>query len=273
MSTTKSGWLEKYCGTIFKSWKRRYCVLYNDGEFAIYEGPNQATADTRINMQRNCKEILIGFACGAINLPKGQSSVDSLFCIKTKQGKEYYFVAGSDRECNEWIGVLEHGRNSQETNFLVMTNGKDSAPPPYAPMQPQQPPPYQQQQQYGYQPGYPQPAPGYPQPAPGYPQPAPGYYQPAPGQPGLMYPQQRPYGQTVYVQGPPPQQQQSSNNSTRNMMLGAAGGGLAGFALGSMMTGGFGHGFGHHGSFDHDFDHDFGGDCGDFGGDFGGCDF
>ena len=86
-------------GTIFKSWKKRYAVLYKDGEMAIYETPNQATADTRIHLKADCKKINIGFACGAMNLPKGQSNVDSLFCIVTRSGKEYFFAAASDREC------------------------------------------------------------------------------------------------------------------------------------------------------------------------------
>ncbi len=74
-------------------------MLYTDGEFAVYDEPNHATANVRIPMPGNCKEIGVAFACGAINLPKGQSTVDALFCIKTKNGKEYYFAAASDREC------------------------------------------------------------------------------------------------------------------------------------------------------------------------------
>lgn len=92
-------------GTIFKSWKRRFIVLYNDGELAIYDNPNQATADSRIHLASDCRKVDVGFACGSINLPKGQSSVDALFRIETKSGKEYFFAASSDRECRFAVAV------------------------------------------------------------------------------------------------------------------------------------------------------------------------
>ena len=95
-------------GAIFKSWKKRYVVLYRDGELAVYDSPNEATADTRIHLKAECKKINIGFACGSINLPKGQSNVDSLFCIQARGGKEHFFAAGSDRECRLGIIIISH---------------------------------------------------------------------------------------------------------------------------------------------------------------------
>ena len=100
-------WCDILAGTIFKSWKKRYVVLYKDGELSVYDNPNQASADSRIHLKADCKRINVGFACGSMNLPKGQSNVDSLFCVETKGGKEYYFAAASDRECKfvifDWL--------------------------------------------------------------------------------------------------------------------------------------------------------------------------
>ena len=94
MGTIKSGTLEKQGGFMWKGWKRKHCVLYRDGEFAIYENATDANAEFRINVPTDMKQLKNGFDCGPIDIPKNRR-YDSIFreihkrmhtlsmCIKT----------------------------------------------------------------------------------------------------------------------------------------------------------------------------------------------
>lgn len=214
MGTLKSGWLEKQGGGIFwKDWKRRHCVLYRDGELSIYEKTTNATAELRINMRLDCKRIDVGFDCGGtINLPKGRGDVEALFAIVGKH-KTHIFLAPSESECRQWVGILENTRTSAAppSKKVPMAPAQENIPPPaYAPMEYSQPlgagstaPPPPGVVPHG-QPAY-QPAP----PAPGY-YPQQGYGQPSYGQPMYGQPMygQPMYGQPVYVSQAPQQQPQ-----------------------------------------------------------------
>ena len=103
----------QYCGTVGKSWKRRYCVLYEDGYLAIHEGENHPETEKKILLQRCCKKISTGIEChkwDSMILPKGVEGLDSMFSIKVKTftfKKDYIFLADNDHECEHWVRMIE----------------------------------------------------------------------------------------------------------------------------------------------------------------------
>lgn len=262
MGTIKSGQLEKQGGFLWKGWKPKHCVLYHDGEFAIYEHAAHSNAEFRIDMKRDViKKIEIGFECGSINLPSGRSDTEALFGIKT-HNKTYHLLAEDFRDCREWVGLLENARTSIQGAKVPLA---PAAPPPYAPpVEYTQPvrgmqggggiaPAHMPVQQYQQQPmAMGAPAPGYGQPMYA---PQPGYGQPMMQQPMMQQPMYGPqpvygqpmYGQPVYVTQSPrmqqvqQQQQQPRDNSTRNMLLAGGGGLVGGYLLGSALSEGMHH--------------------------------
>ena len=87
-------------GIIWKGWKRKYCVLYNDGEFSMYDGVADATANTRINMKTDCHRLEVGQDCGTVALPKNrEKSLGCLFGIFCDGKKSHYFLCASQEEC------------------------------------------------------------------------------------------------------------------------------------------------------------------------------
>ena len=275
MGTIKSGTLEKQGGFLWKGWKYKHCVLYQDGEFAIYENATDANAEFRINITSDLKELKNGFDCGPISLPQNRRDTESLFAIVVPD-KTYYLLAESPIECESWIDAL---------NTVKDRPSKAPLPPPYSPLEHSQPVraqgsegtpegssslstavPQQSQQQLpppqpmsSQQPMY-GPGPMYGQPQPMmYGQPVmyggpPMYGPPMYGQP--MYVSQSPY-----IQNQRNQQQQPRDNSTRNMLLAGGGGLLGGYLLGSTIS-----------EMNHHHHTDYGGGGGGGGGDGGGFD-
>ena len=68
MGTIKSGTLEKQGGFLWKGWKRRHCVIYQDGEFAIYENATDANAEFRIDATSELKQLKNGRDIGHIGM-------------------------------------------------------------------------------------------------------------------------------------------------------------------------------------------------------------
>lgn len=111
--SSKSGYLHIYSGKRGKTWKIRYCVLYEDGYFSIYHNHECTEAEKKILLKRFCKKISSGIECykwHSMVLPKGVEDLDSLFSIKVKGfpfKKDYIFAAENEAECQEWVEMLD----------------------------------------------------------------------------------------------------------------------------------------------------------------------
>lgn len=110
----KSGFLYQYCGKHGKNWKRRYCILYEDGCLGIYhDDEHTGNSNNKITLHKCCKKISTGIECykwNSIILPKGEQGLDCLFSIQVKSfafKKDYTFAAESNKECDEWVSFME----------------------------------------------------------------------------------------------------------------------------------------------------------------------
>lgn len=84
----------------WKDWKKKYCVLYSDGEFSMYEGVADATAELRINMKIDCQRLEAGDDCGPVTLPKDRANDrGALFAIFKDDKKPQYFLCANEQEC------------------------------------------------------------------------------------------------------------------------------------------------------------------------------
>ena len=128
----KSGWLFKYSDSLFSDWKKRYCVLYEDGRFSIFRKPGHTALDQSLIMRTDCKQIVTGYECHkwkAIHFPKGTLELESLFSLKTRQRhltNEIIFAAKTPNECDEWVEVLlaAQGEVTVSDVFASMVNDK-----------------------------------------------------------------------------------------------------------------------------------------------------
>ena len=271
MATIKSGFLLKLSGLLKRDWKRRYFVLYQDGELVYYEGPTSQTCDGKVNVRNSCQRIDYAFEVEQDIQQRASGRVNCLFRIRSSV-KNITVLADNEQDARDWVQKLNETRQSTHT---MMSGVPGNAYPGYQPAMPypnsQAGVPYPTNQPAI---GYPGPGPqcppvaapyptqgGMPQPYPvgvtypGQPQP---YIQPMGTQPPPMY------GQYPGYQGQPPpaarynypayQQQQYQQapqsrgglSSRRGLFAGAAGGALAGGLLGYGMgraVGGFGDSF------------------------------
>ena len=159
MVTIKSGWLLKRENKFiccWKTWNRKHCVLFRDGDLCIYQSSNDNQAEMKIRVRKDVKSIRGGHACDYVDLPKSQQNREALFSVTT-QHNTHYFLAESQDDCRAWVDTLAQVKN----------------PPPMMTMlPPPMPPPPEYSQNLGGAP----PAGGYQPPPPGYyPNQAPGY--------------------------------------------------------------------------------------------------
>ena len=109
----QSGLLYQYCGTIRQTWKRRNCILYQDGYLVIHQDGNHGNVVKKLLLQRCCKKVLTGIEChkwNSIVLPKGVQGLDCMFSIQVKHftfKKDYVFLAESNEKCEEWTKMVE----------------------------------------------------------------------------------------------------------------------------------------------------------------------
>lgn len=83
-----------------KEWKPKYCVLYKDGEFSIYQNATDATAEIRINLRTEVRSIEAGHDVStSIKLPNNRNDFDSLFGVFGNEKKPHYFLASGQSEC------------------------------------------------------------------------------------------------------------------------------------------------------------------------------
>lgn len=273
MATIKSGFLQKLSGLLKRDWKRRYFVLYQDGELVYYETPNSQICDGKVNVRQTCQRIDYGFEVEHDIQQKASGRVNCLFSIRSSV-KNVTLLGDTEQDAREWVQKLNEVRQSSmpfgtAPGFQQAGTTYPSYQPgmPYPTAQPgMQYPPNQPGMGYPPNPSHSVPYPtqgGMPQPYPmgaTYPGQPPPYGQPMPPQPVPMYGQypsyqaQPPpgggYGYPAYQQ----QYQQTPQNrgnfsSRRGLLAGAAGGALAGGLLGF----GMGHAIGGMGdSFDSD---------------------
>ena len=120
MGVVKSGWLYFYTsGKLFKSWKLRFVILYDDDHLSIYKRPKDG-ADLqplhRINVRKKCKQILTGHLCykwKSMQLPDGVMDIDSLLTVKVKilgNEEDFTFAASCVSECKDWEEALERAQ-------------------------------------------------------------------------------------------------------------------------------------------------------------------
>jgi len=116
MGVVKSGWLYHYTnGKFKKKWKLRFVILYEDDYLSIYKRPQDGTLSEpleRINMRKQCKQILSGHLCykwESMQLPKGVLAMEALFTVSVKSFQiinDYTFAALSVSERKEWESML-----------------------------------------------------------------------------------------------------------------------------------------------------------------------
>ncbi|XP_032237109.1 neural Wiskott-Aldrich syndrome protein [Nematostella vectensis] len=221
MGTIKSGWLKKLSGFFKNTWKDRYFVLYQNGDFCYYQDPKDTEVDGRINMRSECKRIAVGNSVGD-GVQKAPKDIDTLFSVVSIE-RTWFLVAESASDARDWVAALQQARSPAPSypTASTMTTGPPTSqpvaygyptgpPPPYSPIPPQVPypgaagPPMPHPTASVYPPpgGYPptsyppQPYPAQPYPQQGYPpQPPPQAY-PQPGYPPQGYPPTGPYPQT-----------------------------------------------------------------------------
>ena len=106
---SKSGWLYKTSGLNGKCWKKKYCVLYEDGKFEIFLGANKTSKNKQILLTRVCKRIQTGTECykwNSIVLPKDVQGLECLFSMEIRKyrvKKTYTFAAANEEERDEWV--------------------------------------------------------------------------------------------------------------------------------------------------------------------------
>lgn len=85
-----------FSGGFFKNtWKKRYFVLYQSGDFCYYQDPHDKEVDGKINMKTQCRHIAVGHAVGeGVKAPK---DVDAMFSVVSTE-RTFYLVADSASE-------------------------------------------------------------------------------------------------------------------------------------------------------------------------------
>lgn len=116
MRVVKSGLLYHYTkGTLFKSWKLRFVVLYDDDYLSIYKIPKDEVELPplhRINVRKKCKRILAGHLCykwKSMQFPDGVLYIDALFTVKLKIShivQDFTFAAFHVSECKGWEDAI-----------------------------------------------------------------------------------------------------------------------------------------------------------------------
>lgn len=86
-------------GGFFKnSWKKRYFVLYNDGQFCYFQDPNDRERDGQIHMKTECRRIDVGYAVGdGVKSPK-DTNPNNLFSVASPD-RTWYLCAETESEC------------------------------------------------------------------------------------------------------------------------------------------------------------------------------
>ena len=70
-------------GLLKRDWKRRYFVLYQDGELVYYESPSSQVCDGKVNVRQNCQRIDYGFEVEQDIQQKASGHVNCLFRIRS----------------------------------------------------------------------------------------------------------------------------------------------------------------------------------------------
>ncbi|XP_076816333.1 uncharacterized protein LOC143462167 [Clavelina lepadiformis] len=131
MAAVKDGYLQKYSSGIFKGWKRKYFVLYNDGHFVIFDYKGGTRAASYL-VSRDCRDIQVGAGIQAKvpHLPNGQS-IDCVFLFIARD-KRFLLLADNRRELDSWMQALNNCR-------ATSSSGATSTGYPAMPIQPQYP--------------------------------------------------------------------------------------------------------------------------------------
>jgi hypothetical protein len=66
-----------------RDWKRRYFVLYQDGELVYSESPSSQTCDGRVNVKQTCQRIDYGFEVEHEIQQRASGRVNCLFRIRS----------------------------------------------------------------------------------------------------------------------------------------------------------------------------------------------
>ncbi|XP_077869263.1 uncharacterized protein LOC102804980, partial [Saccoglossus kowalevskii] len=205
----KKGYLRRYGGFLFKSWKKRYFVLYQDGHLAWYEGPG-GSREGLVNIKREVSMLRIGQQCShdAPKLPSVHDNIGNMIALSTTGKKTHYVLSADQNELIAWLQALHQARGlppPNQQNAAMPQVNQSGAPPP------------------GFQPNVTQ---DYPPPYPGLPS------QQGFQQGGRPYPVQRGGG----ARGPAQQTVVVQNDR---------GGGGDGFATGMMLGATMGYGWGY----------------------------
>ncbi|XP_070577598.1 uncharacterized protein [Ptychodera flava] len=258
----KKGYLRRYGGFLFKSWKKRYLVAYQDGQLAWYESPG-GSRENLLNLKQEVSMLRIGGQCAsdAPKLPSHRDRIDHMFAMTAVGGKTYFFLAADQTELISWLQAFHQARGLPPPGQAPegQGQGQPGGPGMPQPQQPAAPPPgFQPGVTQGQPPPYSGPQYGARQPGPQY-----GASQPYPQQQaGRAYPVQqggpvrhRPQQQTVIVQD----RGGRDDGLATGMLLGygmGMGYGYGGWGWGWGHGPGLGYGWGHHHHGFHDHHHE-----------------
>mmetsp|Transcript_41570 Transcript_41570/g.90602 ORF Transcript_41570/g.90602 Transcript_41570/m.90602 type:complete len:161 (-) Transcript_41570:93-575(-) len=97
----KEGWVTKQSRNI-KEWRRRYVVLTNDCIATFKQG-----AAGESYALKDATELIFFNSALAVKSAEQETGKDNAFCVqRTKDGRYFYFVAGSQQDKEEWIGAI-----------------------------------------------------------------------------------------------------------------------------------------------------------------------
>jgi hypothetical protein len=102
------GWLEKQ-GTVFKSWKKRFFVLYPDGDDKLYL--RYYTGEDKMN-EKGFFRIIIDSTVSSLDDGYGGGKRKCLFVLQAEGNKNKAVLllsASSEDEKQEWIDAIQQG--------------------------------------------------------------------------------------------------------------------------------------------------------------------
>ena len=70
-------------GLLKRDWKRRYFVLYQDGELVYYENAGSQICVGKVNVRQNCQRIDYGYEVERDSQQKAAGRVNCLFHVRS----------------------------------------------------------------------------------------------------------------------------------------------------------------------------------------------
>lgn len=108
MTTCKQGWLQKCGDDVFKTWRRRYFVLFPEG-LSYFINENMQELKGTIHLSRKSENLA----------PAEASGKEFAFCVYALGGnRKYIMCANSAAERDSWVQALSSGTAKAEVTYV-----------------------------------------------------------------------------------------------------------------------------------------------------------